>query len=118
MQVRLFLSATIEDFVRDHANAKVHFRNFITVLRYADWHRPADIPRSIRANLLGNGSDRVVFDIGGNGRNAFRLICSYKFGCPYRKSNTEKVQLYVNRIGTHEVYNMLSEEQKRTITDY
>lgn len=118
MRVRLFLADTIEDFVAEHANGKIHFRNFLTAIQYADWQTPADITRSIRGNLLGNGSDRVVSDIGGNGRNAFRLICTYKFGCYYRKSHTEKVHLYVNWIGTHEIYNMLSDEQKRTITDY
>lgn len=97
------------------ANGKRHFVNWLSVLQGADWEEPTDITRIMNGNLLGGGSDRVVFDIGGNGSNAFRIICEYLFNCPSQKGKTRKVHLYVNWIGTHEEYNKLSDEDKRTI---
>jgi mRNA interferase HigB len=118
MKVRLYLQETIEDFADSHANGKKLFANWITAIKSADWTEPDDIGKTVNANLLGNGSDRIVFDVGGNGRNAFRIICEYKFGCYYKKSETEKVHLYINWIGTHEAYNALTEKQKLTISIY
>ncbi len=118
MKVRLFLKETIEEFAENHANGKKHFANWLTVIKDVEWEEPNHITASLSGNLLGNGSNRVVFDIGGNGRNAFRLICSYKFRLYYKKSDTYKVHLYVNWIGTHEEYNALTEEQKITISIY
>jgi mRNA interferase HigB len=111
MRVRLLRRDTIEEFANNHANGKIHFNNWLAALKYADWEEPQDIIYTYRGNLLGNDSNRVVFDIGGNGRNAFRLICEYRFGL-------RCVHIYVNWIGTHEEYNALSNQQKRTITNY
>ena len=118
MKVRLFRQDTLEDFADHHANGKKHFQSFMTALTYADWEEPADITRTIKGNLLGNGSYRVVFDIGGNGSNAFRVIGEYKFGLPYKKQNIRKVHLYVNWVGTHEACNRISEKEKLTIRIY
>lgn len=49
------------------------------------------------ANILGRGSDRVVFNIGGN---KYRMICKYHFG-------TKKVHLFISWIGTHSAYSKL-----------
>jgi mRNA interferase HigB len=70
MRVRLLLIDTVQDFADDHGNAKVHFENWLATLKYADWKIPNDITRTFSGNLLGNGSNRVVFNIGGNGSNA------------------------------------------------
>lgn len=113
MKVKLFRKETIEDFKDDHANGKKHFEKLIELLEYADWEEPKDISSSIKGNLLGNGSDRVVFDLGGNGNNAFRIICKYRFR-PYKK----KVYLYVVWVGTHEEYNALTKDDKLTVWDY
>ncbi len=118
MKVRLFLEATIEDFANHHASGKKLFTAFLTTVKNAEWEEPGDITKTVKGNLLGNSSDRVVFDIGGNSSNSFRIICGYKFGCYYKKSESYKVHLYVNWIGTHEQYNALTEEQKRTISQY
>ena len=118
MKVRLFLQETIEDFADNHANGKRLFVAWLTAVNNADWNDPIDITATVKANLLGNGSNRVVFDIGGNSSNAFRIICSYKFSFYYKKSDTYKVHLYVNWIGTHEEYNALTEERKLTISSY
>jgi len=118
MKVKLFLQETIEEFADRHANGRLHFKNFLTAIKNADWLEPTDITNTVKGNLLGNGSDRVVFDIGGNGRNAYRIICGYKFGLYYRKSQTYKAHLYVNWVGTHEEYNSLSEKDKLTISQH
>ena len=117
MNVRLIRRDTVEDFAENHANGRKHLYTWLNVIKYADWEVPNDITFSVNSNLLGNSSNRVVFDIGGNGRNAFRIICEYKFNCPY-KNNVKKVHLYVNWIGTHEEYNSLTEEEKLIISDY
>ncbi len=118
MRIRLFREDTVEDFANGHSNGKKLFAAWLTAIKYANWEEPIEITKTAKGNLLGNGCDRVVFDVGGNGKNAFRIICEYKFGCPYKKSKTKKVHLYVNWIGTHEEYNALTDEQKRIISQF
>lgn len=88
MKVKLYREDTIEEYAAAHANGKRHFANWLTAIRRADWNEPADITRKLRGNLLGNGSDRVVFDIGGNGSNSFRIICDFIFNC---KQNSKEI---------------------------
>ena len=107
MRVRLLKEQTIRTFAKDHANVQKHLNNWLDIiLHYADWNDPLDITKTVQANLLGR--NRVVFDIGGGGRNACRIICEFLFG-------RRVVHLYVNWIGTHEEYNNLSDDEKRTI---
>ena len=113
MKVKLYRKETIVEFKDDHSNGKRHFENFLALLEYSDWKTPLDITSTIRSNLLGNGSNRVVFDLGGNGTNAFRIICKYRFR-PFKK----RVYLYVVWIGTHEKYNALSSSDKLTVWNY
>jgi mRNA-degrading endonuclease HigB of HigAB toxin-antitoxin module len=89
MKVKLYRKDTIEEYKEKHSNAKKHFDNLLDALEYADWSEPKDITSTINSNLIGN--NRVVFDLGGNGQNAFRVICTYKFK-PFKK----RVYLYVN----------------------
>jgi mRNA interferase HigB len=73
-------------------------------LEDADWASPEDIPALFNsADLLGNGSNRVVFDVGGNN---YRVICKYWFG-------TTTVHLYVKWIGTHAEYDKLCALRKQ-----
>jgi mRNA interferase HigB len=61
------------------------------------------------ADLLGNRSSRVVFDIAGN---TYRMICKYAF-------SVKQVHLFVCWIGTHADYDklcMLNEQY--TVSDY
>jgi mRNA interferase HigB len=109
MKVRLLRKDTIEEFVANHANGKKHFEKLLLALSYADWEISQDIVITFSGNLLGN--NRVVFDLGGNGSNAFRMICSFVFG-------RKRVHLYVNWLGTHEEYNRLSNNDKLTISMY
>lgn len=76
----------------------------------ADWAEPAEIADTFgAADLLGNGSDRVVFDIAGNN---YRMICKYYFG-------VTKVHLYIKWIGTHAEYTKLCDKNKQyTVNSY
>lgn len=65
---------------------------------------PEDIRASYgSADLLGNGSDRVVFNIGGNN---YRMICKYFFG-------DKQIHMFVCWIGTHAQYTQLCNQQKQ-----
>lgn len=98
MRIRLIKKNTIEGFVSRNARSRSSFQIWLTSLKYADWEDPSDVIDTYRsADLLGNGSQRVVFDIGGNN---FRMICKYSFGLT-------KVHLYIKWIGTHAEYTKL-----------
>ena len=98
MRVHLIKRQTIEQFAEKHARSKVSLIDWLTKIKYADWTVPTDIKNTFNsADLLGNGSQRVVFDIGGNN---YRLICKYVFG-------TRQIHLFVCWIGTHAEYDKL-----------
>jgi mRNA-degrading endonuclease HigB of HigAB toxin-antitoxin module len=111
MKVRLQLKITVEKFANNHSNGKRHFYKWLSLIEDADWNEPKDMIKTYPCNLLGGGSNRVIFDVGGNGNNSYRIICEYVF-C------LKLIRLYINWIGTHEEYNALSEHQKRTISNY
>jgi HigB_toxin, RelE-like toxic component of a toxin-antitoxin system len=59
--------------------------------------------------LLGRGSNRVVFDIGGSN---YRMICKYAFG-------EKQVHLFICWIGTHAEYDKLcAGREQYTVTNY
>jgi mRNA interferase HigB len=61
------------------------------------------------ADLLGNRSSRVVFDIAGN---TYRMICKYAFG-------VKQVHLFVCWIGTHAEYDKLCKlNEQHAVSDY
>ncbi len=104
MRVHLIKEKTVEDFIRKHAVGKSAFSNWLSVLRSVDWNRPEDILLTFgAADLLGNGSNRVVFDIGGNN---YRMICKYSFA-------KTRVHLSICYIGTHEAYTQLCKANKQ-----
>ena len=75
MKVHLISKDTIEEYSRQHAGSGSYLKRWLGQLKYADWEIPEDIQGNFNsADLLGNGSDRVVFDIGGN---KYRMICKY-----------------------------------------
>lgn len=55
------------------------------------------------ADNIGNGTNRIVFNIGGNN---YRLICKYVFG-------DKQVHLFVCWIGTHAAYTELCKQNKQ-----
>ncbi len=90
------------------ARSRTSFENWLEKIKRADWRRPEDIYDTFdSADLLGNGSDRVVFDIAGN---SFRMIAKYWFGL-------SKVHLYIKWIGTHAEYTDLCRRKQQYSID-
>ena len=110
MKINLVQKQTIEDFSEANARSRPSFDHWLTKIRMADWGEPDDIKGTFNtADLLGNGSSRVVFDIGGNN---YRMICKYWFG-------QTRVHLYIKWIGTHAEYSRLCKRgQQYTVDDY
>lgn len=108
MKIRLIKRNTIEDFVLSNARSRSSFKIWLTNLKFANWDEPNDILATYgSADLLGNGSSRVVFDIGGNN---YRMIAKYLFG-------QTKVHLYIKWIGTHAEYNELCRKGEQYTVD-
>lgn len=80
------------------------FEGWLAIVKRVNWIEPSDIVSTFNsADILGNGSQRVVFNIGGNN---YRLICKYHFG-------DARVHLFVKWIGTHAEYTRLCNENKQ-----
>ena len=98
MKVHLIKKQTIEEYVAANARSRSSFNTWLSLVKYADWNQPADIKKTFgSSDLLGNSSNRVIFDIGGNN---YRMICKYAFG-------ENQVHLFVCWIGTHAEYDEL-----------
>src|SRR5687767_4857309 len=110
MKVRLIKKRTVLDYIQLNKASQASFEKWVDKLKAADWHLPSDISNSFNgADLLGNGSSRVVFDIKGN---EYRMICQYFFG-------NNEVRLYVCWIGTHTEYDRIcSLGSQYNISDY
>ncbi len=75
MKIHLIKKQTIKNFVSGNMGSGRAFNHWLTIIKFADWSKPADILRTFStADLLGKNSGRVVFDIGGN---KYRMICKY-----------------------------------------
>ncbi|MGK6352111.1 type II toxin-antitoxin system HigB family toxin [Parapedobacter sp. DT-150] len=110
MRIHLIKRQTIEHFVAMHARSRTSLRDWLEKIKYADWKSPAEIKQTFKsADLLGNGSNRVVFDIGGNN---YRMICKYVFGAT-------QIHLFVCWLGTHAEYDKLcAAGMQYTANDY
>ena len=98
MKVHLISKQTIEVYIRKNTQSKVSFENWFSILKRADWNNPKEIISTFnQADILGNGSERVVFNIGGN---KYRMICRYHFGI-------NQIHLFIKWIGTHAEYTKL-----------
>ena len=98
MRVHLIRKQTIEEFAIRNAQSRASLEEWLTKVKNADWKTPADIQATFRsADLLGNSSNRVVFDIAGNN---YRMICKYAFG-------DKQAHLFVCWMGTHAQYDQL-----------
>jgi len=98
MKVHLIKLNTVENYIVNHAAGRASFNEWLTKIKAANWEKPGDIIRSFgSADLLGNGCERVIFNIGGNN---YRMIAKYVFG-------VRNVHLYVKWIGTHAEYNLI-----------
>ena len=104
MKVHLIKKQTIEEFATENARSKSSFEKWLGAIKYADWDQPSDIKKTFSsADLLGGGSNRVVFDIGGN---TYRMIGKYLFG-------NKNAHLFICWIGTHAEYDKLCNEKKQ-----
>ncbi len=104
MKVRLIKKQNIENYIEKNAQSKVSFEIWFAILKYAEWNVPADIIETFSsADILGKGSGRIVFNIGGN---KYRMICKYHFGIT-------KVHLFIKWIGSHAEYTRLCNKKKQ-----
>ena len=104
MKAHLIKKQAIEDYVKKNAQSRASFKIWLSILKRIVWNEPNDILATFNsADILGNGSERVVFNIGGN---KYRMICRYHFG-------TVRVHLFVKWIGTHAEYTKLCNERKQ-----
>jgi mRNA interferase HigB len=104
MKVHLIKRQTIEEFVLQHARSRTSFADWLEKIKRADWKEPGDIKRTFNsADLMGKGSNRVVFDIAGNN---YRMICKHAFG-------DKQVHLFVCWIGSHAEYTTLCDKNEQ-----
>ena len=104
MKIPLIKRQPIENYIRLHARSRSSFQAWLSILKFADWKVPSDMVATYNnADILGKGTERVVFNIGGNN---YRMICRYHFG-------KAKVHLFVLWIGTHAEYTRLCGEQRQ-----
>lgn len=75
-----------------------------------NWETVNDIIASFpSADSLGKGTNRVIFNVGGNN---YRILCKYQFG-------KSMIHLFVLWIGTHAEYDKLcAEDEQYTIENY
>lgn len=104
MKVHLIKKQSIENYTLKNTRSKTSFQVWLSVIKRVDWNEPNEIIATFNsADILGKGSDRVVFNIGGNN---YRLICKYHFG-------DLRVHLFVKWIGTHAEYTKLCNAGKQ-----
>ena len=108
MKIHLIKKNTIEDYIKKNARSRTSFEKWFSILKHADWKAPNDITSTFNsADILGIGSDRIVFNIGGNN---YRMICRYHFG-------NKKVHLFIKWIGTHAEYTKLCDDNKQYVVN-
>lgn len=104
MKVHLIRKETIETFARHNAQSRVSLEEWFTKVKNADWEKPADMQVTFpSADLLGNSSARIVFNIAGN---HYRMICKYAFG-------DKQVHLFICWTGTHAAYDKLCDKNEQ-----
>ena len=108
MKVHLIKTQSISRFAHDNIQSKKSFEVWLSILKRVDWDSPQDIMNTFcSADILGKGSNRVVFNIGGN---KYRIICQYYFG-------KQKIHLFVKWIGTHALYSKLCQNKEQYSAD-
>lgn len=110
MKIHLITHTTLKNFVRSNKQSEVPIANWLRNLKYVSCDKPEDIKKSFPSiDFLGRGTNRVVFDIGGN---KYRLIAEYHFGEKW-------VHIFICWIGTHAEYSKLCNEKKQySISNY
>ena len=104
MKVHLIKKQSIEDYILNNAGSRTSFETWLSIIKRIDWKDPNEIISTFNtADILGKGSNRVVFNIGGNNH---RMICKYLFG-------DTKVHLFIKWIGTHAEYTKLCNDGRQ-----
>ena len=104
MQVHLIKKKSIHEFIHMHGRSKSSFLIWLETLKHANWNDPNDLFATFpSADILGNSSNRIVFNVGGN---AYRIICKFQF-------TQSEMRLYVKWIGTHDEYSQLCKQNKQ-----
>ncbi len=108
MKVHLIRRETILEFMLHHAGSRASLGDWLEKIQYADWNEPGHIGKTFGgADLLGKGSNRVVFNIAGNN---YRMICKYAFG-------EKQVHLFVCWIGSHAHYSTLCKRNEQFVVN-
>ena len=109
MKVHLIKAKTVKSFARQHASSINSFNNWLRMINEIDeWETANDITASFpSADLLGKGTNRVIFNVGGN---KYRILCKYQFG-------KNMVHLFVLWIGTHAEYDKICADEKQYIIE-
>ncbi len=104
MRIHLLKEKTIRNYVIGNRNSQVFFEEWLSLIKKSDWEKVSDIVGTFNSSdILGGGTNRVVFNIGGNN---YRVICQYSFG-------STSVHLFVCWIGTHAEYTKLCKLNKQ-----
>jgi mRNA interferase HigB len=112
MKVHLIKEKTVLDYARIHASSTSAFERWVEIIKNADINKPQDLFDLFGqkgVDLLGQRSNRVCFDIGGN---KHRIICSYYFN-----NGVGTVTLFVKWIGTHAEYDALNDRSEQFTID-
>jgi len=108
MRVILFSKKALDVFKRNHKQCHGKISDWIYKTENANWETPNDIKNTFsNADILGKGSNRVVFNLGGN---KYRIIGRYSF----RRNDT---RMYIKWIGTHAEYTRLCKTGKQYTVD-
>ena len=107
MKVRLIKMQTIIDYIEENAQSKSGFDIWMRRVKLADWSNINDIKASFNSSDQIKGTNRIIFDIGGN---KYRMICSCKIG-------RRNFHLYINWIGTHAEYSKLCDSKRQYTID-
>jgi mRNA interferase HigB len=95
--VRIIARRALREFWERHPDAEQSLRAWYHDARQADWRTPADV-KSVYATASVVGSNRVVFNIGGN---KYRLVVAINY--PFRIC-------YIRFLGTHRAYDRVDVE--------
>lgn len=93
--MRIVAKRALRTYWEKEPNAEQPLRSWYAIATYANWSSPADVKVTYRnASIV--GSDRVVFNIGGN---RYRLIVRFDY----------KNQIaFIRFIGTHAEYDRVN----------
>lgn len=111
MKVNLIKAKTAITYAQKHAASLSSFEEWIYKIEHVEsWEKPTDMKDTFAtASLLGSGSNRVFFDVGGNNH---RVLCEYYFN-----KQIDTVTLFIKWIGTHADYDKLCKKEEQYTVD-